>query len=87
MRILSWNVQYGKSSDGNADFSRTLQYIKSLGDFDVICLQELARNMDEYCMPDQSDHLLMIQQFFKAHKVVWGTGFSWPVDYSTRNRQ
>ncbi|MCP4877835.1 MAG: hypothetical protein GY896_20465 [Gammaproteobacteria bacterium] len=78
MRILSWNVQYGKSSDGNADFSRTLQHVQSLGDFDVICLQELARNMPEYCMPGQSDHLLMTQRFFKEHKVVWGTGFSWP---------
>ena len=78
MRILSWNVQYGKSSDGSADFSRILQHIKSLGDFDVICLQELARNMAEYCRPDQSDHLLMTQQFFKQHRAVWGSGFSWP---------
>ncbi len=78
MRILSWNVQYGKSSDGNADFSRTLQHIKSLGDFDVICLQELARNMPEYCRPDQSDHLLMTRQFFREHQTVWGSGFSWP---------
>jgi len=80
MRILSWNVQYGKSSDGNADFSRSLQYIKSLGDFDVICLQELARNMSVYCMPGQSDHLQMTQQFFKEHQAVWGSGFSWPAE-------
>lgn len=80
MRILSWNLQYGKSSDGNADFSRSLQHIKSLGDFDVICLQELARNMTEYCRPDQSDHLLMTQQFFKEHQAVWGSGFSWPAE-------
>jgi endonuclease/exonuclease/phosphatase family metal-dependent hydrolase len=78
MRFLSWNVQYGKSSDGNTDFSRSLQHIKSLGDFDVICLQELARNMTEYCRPDQSDHLLMTRQFFKQHQAVWGSGFSWP---------
>ena len=78
MRILSWNVQYGKSSDGSADFSRILQHIESLGDFDVICLQELGRNMAEYCRPDQSDHLLMTQQFFKEHQAVWGSGFSWP---------
>ena len=78
MRILSWNVQYGKSSDGSADFSHILQHIKSLGDFDVICLQELARNMAEYCRPDQSDHFLMTQQFFKEHQAVWGSGFSWP---------
>ncbi len=80
MRILSWNVQYGKASDGSSDFSRTLQYIKSLGDFDVICLQELARNMSEYCKPDQTDHLQMARQFFKEHISVWGSGFSWPAN-------
>jgi endonuclease/exonuclease/phosphatase family metal-dependent hydrolase len=85
MRILSWNVQYGKSSDANADFSHSLQYIESLGDFDVICLQELARNMAEYCSPDQSDHLSMAQQFFKQHQVVWGSGFSWPAQDSDRD--
>ena len=78
MRILSWNVQYGKSSDGDADFARILQHIESLGDFDVICLQELARNMSEYCRPDQFDHLSMTQQFFQEYQAVWGTGFSWP---------
>jgi endonuclease/exonuclease/phosphatase family metal-dependent hydrolase len=78
MRILSWNVQYGKSSDGSADFSHSLQHIKSLGDFDVICLQELGRNMAEYCRPDQSDHLLMTQSCFHEHHAVWGSGFSWP---------
>jgi endonuclease/exonuclease/phosphatase family metal-dependent hydrolase len=78
VRILSWNVQYGKSSDGSADFARILQHIKSLGDFDVICLQELGRNMAEYCRPDQADHLLMTRQCFREHQAVWGSGFSWP---------
>jgi endonuclease/exonuclease/phosphatase family metal-dependent hydrolase len=78
VRILSWNVQYGKSSDGSVDFSRILQHIKSLGDFDVICLQELGRNMAEYCRPDQADHLLLTQHFFKQHQAIWGSGFSWP---------
>lgn len=85
MRILSWNVQFGKASDGSSDFSRTLQYIKSLGDFDVICLQELARNMSEYCKPDQSDHLQMTRQFFKEHTSVWGSGFSWPANDAASN--
>ena len=85
MRILSWNVQFGKASDGSSDFLRTLQYIKSLGDFDVICLQELARNMSEYCMPDQSDHLQMTRQFFKEHTSVWGSGFSWPANDAASN--
>ncbi|MFT7672581.1 MAG: endonuclease/exonuclease/phosphatase family metal-dependent hydrolase [Gammaproteobacteria bacterium] len=80
MRILSWNVQSGKSCDGSSDFSRTLEYVKSLGEFDVICLQELARNMIEYCAPGQSDQLQMTQQFFQEHHAIWGSGFSWPLD-------
>ncbi len=80
MRILSWNVQYGKSSDGKGDFSRILQHIRSLGDFDVICLQELARNMPEYCRPDQADHLSMTKLCFDEYQAVWGAAFSWPSD-------
>jgi len=88
MRILSWNVQYGKSSDGSTDLSRNLQHIKSLGDFDVICLQELARNMPEYCIQGQSDHLLMAQQFFGEYQTVWGSSFSWPAqDGDVNHRQ
>ncbi len=57
MRILSWNVQYGKSPGHGSNFLRTLDYIKSLGEFDVICLQEVARHMVDYCLPGQEDQL------------------------------
>ena len=78
MRILSWNVQYGKSPNSGIDFIRTLEYIKSLGEFDVICLQELARHMPDYCIRGQEDHLLLSQESFSDYKAIWGSGFSWP---------
>ena len=78
MRILSWNVQYGKSTGNVFDFSRTLDYINTLGEFDVICLQEIARYMDEYCALAQPDQLQLAQQYFNEHVPVWGPGFSWP---------
>ena len=88
MRILSWNVQYGKASDGSSDFSRILQHIKSLGEFDVICLQELARNMSEYCIAKQPDHVQMTQDYFEEFSSVWGPGFSWPShDADSAHRQ
>jgi len=77
MRILSWNVQYGKSANNDNDFNRTLDYIKSLGDFDVICLQEIARNMEDYCQPGQEDQVQLAQQHFQSYSPVWGSGFSW----------
>lgn len=42
MRILSWNIQWGRGADGVVDLSRTVAAIRTLGDFDVICLQEVA---------------------------------------------
>ena len=80
MRILSWNVQYGKSCDAVFDLSHTLQHIDSLGDFDVICLQELARHMPDYVTDANPDQLAMIKQAFTGYSVVWGAGFSWPAN-------
>lgn len=78
MRVLSWNIQYGKSVNNGFDFIRTLDYIKSLGDFDIICLQEVARHMPDYCSLGQQDQLKLAQQHFANYKPLWGSGFSWP---------
>jgi endonuclease/exonuclease/phosphatase family metal-dependent hydrolase len=78
MRILSWNIQYGKSVSEGSDFIRTLDYIKSLGDFDIICLQEVARHMSDYCTQDQPDQYQLAQGYFSDYQALWGSGFSWP---------
>jgi endonuclease/exonuclease/phosphatase family metal-dependent hydrolase len=88
VRILSWNTQFGKSSTGTFDFNLTLDYTRSLGEFDVICLQELARYMKEYCIPGQDDHLQLGKQFYPDYTPVWGSGFSWKsISNNRRNRR
>jgi endonuclease/exonuclease/phosphatase family metal-dependent hydrolase len=44
MKLLSWNIQWGRGLDGRVDLARILQTIHQLGDVDVICLQEVAVN-------------------------------------------
>ena len=44
MKLLSWNIQWGRGLDGRVDLARILRTIRGLGDFDVICLQEVAVN-------------------------------------------
>lgn len=44
MKLLSWNIQWGRGIDGRVDLARILRTIRQLGDFDVICLQEVAVN-------------------------------------------
>jgi len=78
VRILSWNIQCGKACDGKVDLERTIEYIFSHGEFDIICLQEIARNMNEHCAPGKTDQLAILQQAFPEFTPVWGSGFSWP---------
>jgi endonuclease/exonuclease/phosphatase family metal-dependent hydrolase len=44
MRLLSWNIQWGRGMDGRVDLERIVRNIRALGDFDVVCLQEVAVN-------------------------------------------
>ena len=86
MRILSWNIQCGKSCDGVIDIKRTASHIRSLGELDVICLQEVSRNMEEYCVTGQMDQLALLQDLFSDYTPVWGSGFSWPAIEEDKTR-
>jgi endonuclease/exonuclease/phosphatase family metal-dependent hydrolase len=44
MRLLTWNIQWGRGMDGRVDLTRTLAEIRAMGEFDVIALQEVAVN-------------------------------------------
>ena len=39
MRLLTWNIQWGRGADGRVDLARTVAAIRAAGEFDVICLQ------------------------------------------------
>lgn len=43
MRLLSWNVQWGRDAAGVVDLARTVREARRLADFDVLCMQELTR--------------------------------------------
>lgn len=48
MRLLSWNIQWGRGLDGRVDLSRIAATLRAMeqagGAIDVICLQEVAVN-------------------------------------------
>lgn len=43
MRLISWNVQWGRDANGTVDLARAVDAARGLGDFDVLCAQELTR--------------------------------------------
>jgi len=44
LKLLSWNIQWGRGMDGRVDLARIAETLRGLDEFDVICLQEVAVN-------------------------------------------
>jgi endonuclease/exonuclease/phosphatase family metal-dependent hydrolase len=43
MKLVSWNVQWGRDANGIVNLVRTVREAQRLADFDVLCLQEITR--------------------------------------------
>lgn len=43
MRLVNWNIQWGRGVDGRVDLGRIVDEARRLADFDVLCLQEVTR--------------------------------------------
>ncbi|MEO7744220.1 MAG: endonuclease/exonuclease/phosphatase family protein, partial [Usitatibacter sp.] len=44
MKLITWNIQWGRGVDGRVDLERIVRKARSLADFDVLCMQEVADN-------------------------------------------
>jgi len=49
MKLITWNVQWCRGCDGRVNPARISKVAKEMADFDVLCLQEVARNFP--CLP------------------------------------
>ena len=59
LKLLSWNIQYGKGVDGLIDLKRIRDGILETADADIICLQEISRNEPQ--TSDSADQLQVLQ--------------------------
>lgn len=44
MKLVTWNIQWGRGIDGRVDLARIVAAARALADFDVLCVQEVADN-------------------------------------------
>ncbi len=47
MMLITWNIQWCRGCDGRVDPARIIDQARAMGDFDVLCLQEVADNFGE----------------------------------------
>ena len=88
MKLVSWNVQWGRDADGRVDLQRTLAQAKSLADFDVLCMQEITRGFGVLPGGPGADQIAEIEQALPGYSVHYAIGADLPsLDGSPRRRQ
>ncbi len=74
--ILTWNIQCGRGCDGRFDLARIARVAEAMGDSDVLCFQEVARNDPQY--GDGADQLAELQALFPRHRAFFGAALDRP---------
>lgn len=68
MKLLTWNVQWCRGIDGTVDPARIANVVRRLGDFDVVCLQEIAMNFPGLPGSRGEDQVLSLAALFPGHE-------------------
>lgn len=55
MKLITWNIQWGRGADGRVDLDRIVAHASRVADFDVLCLQEVSAGYPELPGCDGSD--------------------------------
>lgn len=77
MRILSWNIQWGRGMDSRVDLARTAGVIRGF-DADVICLQEVAVNHPGLPGGAGEDQVARLAGLLPGYVATYGAGSDLP---------
>lgn len=86
MKLLSWNIQWGRGLDGRVDLARILQTIRQLGDFDVICLQEVAVNFPGLPGSRGEDQVAELSAGLPGYTALFGAATDVPNTHGGRSQ-
>ncbi|MBI5275105.1 MAG: endonuclease/exonuclease/phosphatase family protein [Burkholderiales bacterium] len=73
MIVITWNIQWGRGVDGRVDLARIVDTARAMGDFDVLCLQEVAHNypgLETPALGNQWEQLAALLPGFHATEGV-----------------
>ena len=72
MRLVTWNTQWCCGLDGIVDPQRIVQGARSMGDFDVLCLQEIAVNYPQLEGNAGHDQPALLRQLLPGFELLFG---------------
>ncbi|HET7402715.1 MAG TPA: endonuclease/exonuclease/phosphatase family protein [Usitatibacter sp.] len=74
MRLVTWNIQWGRGVDGRVDLARIVSTARELADFDVLCLQEVADNFPGLEGNDDRDQFALLAQLLPGYRAAEAIG-------------
>lgn len=78
MRLLTWNIQWGRGMDGRVDLRRIADGIRAMGEFDVICLQEVAVNFPDLPGSKGEDGMALLSEQLADYTPVYAAATDLP---------
>lgn len=78
MKLLTWNVQWGRGADGRVDLDRIVGHARRVADFDVLCLQEVSAGYPELPGCDGSDQFAALAARLPGFTAVKGIATDTP---------
>ena len=86
MKLITWNIQWGRGVDGRVDLERIVRTARAMADFDVICLQEIADNFPGLSGNDDSDQFAQLSALLPGYTRIEGFGIDGPGAGGRRKR-
>ena len=74
--IVSWNIQCGRGCDGVVDLERVARVVQAMGEADVVCMQEVARN--DPAIAGGADQAAQLEALFPGYRAIFGPGLDRP---------
>jgi endonuclease/exonuclease/phosphatase family metal-dependent hydrolase len=86
MRLITWNMQWGRGIDGRVDLARLVAHARSMADFDVLCLQEVADNFPDLAGNDAANQFAELARLLPGYTAVDGVALDIPDEDGRRKR-
>lgn len=72
MKLITWNIQWGRGADGRVDLDRIVAHAQRFADFDVLCVQEVSAGHHQLPGCDGGDQFEQLAARLPGYEPVAG---------------
>lgn len=74
MKLITWNIQWCRGCDGRVDPARIIETVCAFGDFDILCLQEVADGFPGLAGSRGEDQFRILAAMLPGYEAIAGVG-------------